>query len=442
MLWIFLRRNLTTFVKRDYIKKYIYKQLGLSESISLLRSVKKNDFEYLFGLAENHDLVVLSLPGKKIVIPTSDSVLDQLYKEDQKGMIKTPRAQHFTKKAIGEGLISTDREDWTNARKKVRGLFSASHTEELFSSIKKSIEEQVESANGVFDAKQFFNSVTIRVMGDLFFGGLDKADETIILSVVDKMIEPIFDRIVNPLYFLSNPFDGVRKNQEILKNTLERCIIQARLKEQENLVKKYFAEGDNVGAVSNLFAAGYETTASALCWMFLELSDAPQILDTVRHELRSLQDAPSMTDLKSSIPMTAACFDETLRLYPPAWVNGRIADNDILIGGYKIRAKSDILLSPFIFHHLEKYWEKPEEFVPERFLHIDKNTHDSYFFPFGKGARACIGERVAKIQAYLTIISIFKNFEVEFLMNKKEVNRKFHFTLRPAEKIMLKLKPL
>jgi len=202
------------------------------------------------------------------------------------------------------------------------------------------------------------------------------------------------------------------------------------------LVKTYFADGNHTGSVTNIFTAGFETTSNALLWMFYELGRNTEAYKQIAQEVRALEENHSYTDLIENIPFTTACFNEALRLYPPAWVNGRTATSEFEVGDLTIPKTAEILISPFLMHRLPKYWENPREFEPQRFLKDSFNK--KAFIPFGGGPRACLGERIALMEAYLITVSILREFD--FTLENSDISPQFHFTLSANSQLLLNVK--
>src|SRR5690606_16755617 len=102
---------------------------------------------------------------------------------------------------------------------------------------------------------------------------------------------------------------------------------------------------------------------------------------------------------------TTAVLSEALRLYPPAWAIGRRALEDISLGGFVVPAQAVVLISPYVVHRDPRWFPEPEAFRPERWLEESDRPKFAYF-PFGGGARVCIGERFAWMEGALLLAAI------------------------------------
>jgi len=164
-----------------------------------------------------------------------------------------------------------------------------------------------------------------------------------------------------------------------------------------------------------LFLAGHETTAITLSWTFFLLARHPQVQERLGREVLAAADArPFRAADLPRLPFAEAVIKEALRLYPPAYVIGREALQDCIVGDYAIPAGATIYLSPWVLHRDGRWFDEPERFRPERWLdgstaHLPKYV----YIPFGGGPRICVGERFAMMEAILVLATIRRRFGFE-----------------------------
>lgn len=101
-------------------------------------------------------------------------------------------------------------------------------------------------------------------------------------------------------------------------------------------------------------------------------------------------------------------------MYPPAWIlNGRRALEDVQLGGYTVPKGSTVFVSPYVMHHLPQYFDEPEAFKPERFTaEFEKSLPKFAYMPFGGGARVCIGNAFAMMEAQLILATIAQKYRL------------------------------
>jgi len=190
-----------------------------------------------------------------------------------------------------------------------------------------------------------------------------------------------------------------------------------------------------------LFVTGYETIADALTWTSYLLSQHPEIAATFFAEVDEVlgRRFPSAEDF-SRLTYTGMVLAESIRLYPPTWIFIRVAlEDDKLPSGATIPAGAKIYLCPYVMHRNPRYFPDPVQFNPERFTETAKKERAQFaYFPFGGGARVCIGEHFAKMEAVLTLSSIAQRFRMSLVPGQTIVPEP-KMTLRPKNRIMMRL---
>jgi cytochrome P450 len=181
-----------------------------------------------------------------------------------------------------------------------------------------------------------------------------------------------------------------------------------------------------------LLTAGHETTGAALAWTWYLLAMHPQIQEDVADEARGrLQGRSPTADDLPHLPLTRAVFEETMRLYPPAWGVPRQTIADDEINGFAIPNGAIIALPQYLTHRHPDFWPEPEEFQPDRFLGNKADRRPKFaYYPFGAGPRVCIGNMFAMMEATVALASIAQHFRIE-LVPGQTVLPDPTFTLRP-----------
>src|SRR5689334_19950179 len=118
--------------------------------------------------------------------------------------------------------------------------------------------------------------------------------------------------------------------------------------------------------VATMILAGHETTATALFWSLYLLALDPATQEQVAAEARDAI-ASGGLDL-DRLKFTRAVLDETMRLYPPAFLIARAAAGPDTVAGRPVRKNDVILISPWLLHRHEKLWQDPNVFKPSRFM--------------------------------------------------------------------------
>jgi len=116
--------------------------------------------------------------------------------------------------------------------------------------------------------------------------------------------------------------------------------------------------------------------------------------------------------------VTRAVVEETLRLYSPAFMTGRLAQRTHEICGTRVPAGAIILLPYWLLHRSPRWWKQPEVFDPARFLNGAEPERLTYL-PFGVGRHVCIGAQLAMSEAVLATARLFRQFTVEMTSTRK-----------------------
>ena len=145
--------------------------------------------------------------------------------------------------------------------------------------------------------------------------------------------------------------------------------------------------------VMTLLFAGHDTTTATLSFLFWELAHAPE---WAREETLDI------------------ALDETLRLYPPAWIGPRRAVSEFELHGYTIPAGMPVNYSSWASHRLPDVWEEPDAFRPERFTAENRRKIPrGAYVPFGAGSRTCIGMRFGQLEVKVIAREILRRFRLE-----------------------------
>jgi unspecific monooxygenase len=168
--------------------------------------------------------------------------------------------------------------------------------------------------------------------------------------------------------------------------------------------------------VATMILAGHETTGTALFWSLYLLALDPDTQEQVADEVRAagVNGALELDRLK----FTRAVLDETMRLYPPAFLIARAATGPDRIGDLVIDKGDVILMAPWLLHRHEKLWENPNAFIPTRFMAPAPPPDRFAYLPFGVGARVCIGAHFALVEATLALAKMIGAFRVTLLDNE------------------------
>jgi cytochrome P450 len=187
--------------------------------------------------------------------------------------------------------------------------------------------------------------------------------------------------------------------------------------------------------------AGHETTSTALTFTLQLIGRHPQVQADLRREaVGVLGGRPPRADDIARLPRTAMAVKEAMRLYPPAYAVGRLAEADVSLGGHRIPAGSIILLSPWVTHRRADLWPEPERFDPGRFAPERERGRSRYaYVPFAGGLRGCIGAHFALTEAVVAVATLLGRYEIR--AETEVVPLHTDITLRPAGPVNCRVSP-
>ena len=194
--------------------------------------------------------------------------------------------------------------------------------------------------------------------------------------------------------------------------------------------------------VITIFLAGYETVANALSWTWYLLSENPDCETKLHGEVdRVLAGRLPVAADVPNLRYTEAVMAESLRLYPPAWAMGRYARNDFTLGEYFLPARTTVLISQFVTQRDPRYFPDPLRFDPDRFSAEGKARRSKVtYFPFGAGARQCIGESFAWMEGVLILATLAQKWKLRLAPGHR-IEPQPLITLRPKYGMVMHVEP-
>ncbi|MEO3973450.1 cytochrome P450 [Streptomyces sp. CAU 1734] len=186
--------------------------------------------------------------------------------------------------------------------------------------------------------------------------------------------------------------------------------------------------------VLSLMAASFETTAAVLAWSCHLLAAHPEAQRRLHAEARAvLGGEPAGHGHLPRLRQARNVLLEALRLYPPAWVLTRVTTRDASVGGYRVPRGATVVLSPYVLHRRADLFPRPGDFLPDRWSDPAASTRpQSGFLPFGSGARQCIGNDFALLEATLVLATVADRWRLTAPAGTPMVRPVRNMSLMPA----------
>ncbi|XP_013858472.1 cytochrome P450 27C1 [Austrofundulus limnaeus] len=193
--------------------------------------------------------------------------------------------------------------------------------------------------------------------------------------------------------------------------------------------------------VTEMLLAGVDTTSFTLTWASYLLAQHPHIQEQIHSEVTQTlgPGAVPTADDVPRLPLIRGLVKETLRLFPVLPGNGRITQDDLVVGGYFIPKGTQLALCHYSTSRDEENFTNASEFQPDRWVRKDMTDRVDNFgsIPFGHGIRSCIGRRIAELEMHLALARLIQKFHIGVSPLTSEVKAKTHGLLCPAAPVNL-----
>lgn len=419
--------------------------------LETLRRLAPNPFPrftpFLVDMTQRYgNVVAFALPWRRYVFVNEPAVIKDIFVTQQHAFSKSLGARAL-KYLLGEGLLTSEDPLHRQMRRIVQPAFHRERIAAYARAMERHAAEFVERIvpGETFDVHAAMTELTLRIATTTLFGS-DESGSTRVVSDALRMMMEEFPYILLPLGQLRQrlPLPATRRFERA-RASLDAVIYDL-------IAKRRRGGGDGIDAltmlldasdaetsyrpsdeqirdeVMTLFMAGHETTANLLTWTFYLLARHPDV------EPRLAQAAQT-----GDRGYVNRVVHETLRLYPPAWLIGRESLHDVtLIDGSVVPAGTTVFVGPKMLHVRPDLYPDPLRLDPDRW--IDWQPPAFAFVPFGGGARRCIGEEFAWIEAEIVLTAIARRYR--FAMDPQvNVATLPSVTLRPAGAVMARAEP-
>jgi cytochrome P450 len=359
---------------------------------------------------------------------------------------------------FGDGLLTNEGESWLRQRRLSQPAF---HRERIASYAKTMTAHAEDMGAGwrdgdTRDVHQEMMQLTLRIVVQALFSvqsdeiGKVSAAMNVMMrnsTGVRLLLPPVarflptpgmisFRRAVRQLDEMVYRIIATRRADEGDTGDLLSMLMQARDEDGGRMSDKQLRD-----EVMTFLLAGHETTALTLSWTWHLLSQNPDAEAKLQSELEDVLAGrtPEFSDLPK-LQYTERVVKESMRLYPPAWSLARTVIKEFDIGGHRIPAGANVVMSQWVMHRDPRYFPDPEKFDPDRWQpeRAQKLPRFAYF-PFGGGPRQCIGASFAMMEAALLLSTIARRFSMRTVPGQ-DLTPVPSFTLRPRHGIEMAIR--
>ncbi|MGH9544182.1 MAG: cytochrome P450 [Terriglobales bacterium] len=360
---------------------------------------------------------------------------------------------------LGEGLLTSEGSGWLRQRRLSQPAFHRERMASYGQTMSAYTGEMLATwqEGEVRDIHQEMMQLTMRIVAKVLFSVEVKADTERVAGALNILMHHTSGgRMILPPFLRHVPVPAmlrVKRAVRELDGMVNRIIQQRRASGQDtgDLLSMLMAARDEDGSgmtdrqlrdeILTFLLAGHETTAVSLSWTWYLLSQHPDAEQKLRQELNQVLGgrAPQPEDL-ARLTFTDRVVKESMRLYPPAWSLARTTVRETELAGYRIPVGANVVMSPWILHRDPRFFERPEQFNPDRWTGdaVQRLPRFAYF-PFGGGPRLCIGAAFAMMEANLLLAAIAQGFQLR-LVPGHPVSALPSITLRPRHGMRMSIR--
>ena len=371
------------------------------------------------------------------ILNTPDAIRHVLV-DNYENYTRTPAGIRVLRPVLGEGLLISAGRAWKHQRRTLAPAFTpravASLVPHMIAVSEETVAKLEATVGEPVDLREAMQRMTLEIAGRTMFSfGMGRHGPVLrdfVMEYGARLARPHFLDLVLPLNWPSpQDFSRARfrkrwtqfvamlmaerraagKNEGAPPRDLFDLMGAAR--DPESGVA--FTDEQLGDQVATMILAGHETTATALFWSLYLLALDPLTQEQLAAEVEgaTVNGALDIERLK----FTRAVVDETMRLYPPAFLIARAAAAADTIAGMAVRKNDIVLVAPWLLHRHEKLWRDPNAFIPARFMPPAPAPDRFAYLPFGVGARVCIGAHFALVEATLALARMVGAFRITLL---------------------------
>lgn len=423
-----------------------------------LKDLKSRVLDFFCSLQPSYgDISTIRFSVRKVIYLQHPDLIQYVLQENNRNFTKSLRYEQL-KYLLGNGLLTSEGDEWLKQRRLIQPAFHKNQLALLADEMITCTHQMLEKWKpGIINVSAEMTALTLDIVSRTLLNADVKSDAKNVGDALSYLLRSVNIRtrtpVLLPLWIplpshlkiksairtINATLDKVfeqRRNHPTSRHDLLSMLMETRYED----TGKGMSDKQLRDEVMTLFVAGHETTANALSWTLHLLASHPQIIEKCRKEIQEIigHEKINFKHL-SHLKYLNLVIEESMRLYPPAWIIGRKTKTADTIGGYAIPAGTNILISPYAMHRDKRFWVNPEQFKPERFM--DEQPIKFTYLPFGAGPRMCIGNNFAIMEMQIVLAAILQRWSPGLLKEQNVVPEPL-ITLRPKGGLIMQLKEI
>jgi cytochrome P450 len=447
--------------------------------IRVLAMIGRSPLDAMDHVAQVYgDVALLQIFGGPLFIMRGADQVKHVLITNQDNYVKS-NFYELMRRLLGKGLVTNEGRSWQRQRSLVAPMFAQRHlvpfAEHMVAAAQASLAvwEERFADGDLVDASAEMTKMTLEVVGRALLGGDVAALDAAFSAAAATANHQIGAAGRSPINVVGSRLPGLTPERAfklqfprwrshaaavdlmdgVVDGLIDRRTNASLNGHREDLLGLLMAARDEQTGepmsrtqvrdeLMTFIAAGHETTANGLGWMWYLLSQHPLVREQLLAEVDDvLGGQPPGADAADRLPFTKACFQEAMRLYPPVWHVQRRALKDDVVGGHPVPRGSVVLVSTWTTHRDPAVWPNPAGFDPRRFLgDAPKSRPRHAYFPFGGGRRICVGAGFATMESVILAAMIAQRYTLDLIPGAK-VDLDPTITLRPLRGIPMTIHP-
>lgn len=403
--------------------------------IGHLAAFQQNRLALYHDTAREGGVVRLWMGAVDVYHVSDPALIQYILQDNQRNYGRHPYGQRLLRLLTGNGILTLDGEAWLKQRRLAQPAFHrqrlAAFADTMVTAALCLAERWQQAEGATLNIAQSFSQVTLQIAGKTLFSS-DISDPTNrIGQTATYGVEFARDRLVTlfPALLaipttLNRRYRAARRAADDLIYHLIRerraqsdkgdDLLGLLMQAVDEETGDFLSDGELHDQMMTMLFAGQETTANALAWIFYLLAQHPDVEATALAEIiATLGTDPPTVEALPHLPYLRMVIEEAMRLYPPVWLLGRRALAADQLGDFPLPKGALVAISPYAVHRHPAYWEKPTRFDPLRFTTEAQATRPRFaYLPFGGGARQCIGNRFAFMEAHLLLATLLPKVKI------------------------------
>ncbi len=378
-----------------------------------------------------------SLLGRSSFTLSDPDAIRHVLVDNQANYARTAGSVRILRPILGDGVLISEGAAWRHQRRSLAPAFTPKAIDGLVPLIDRAIGDSlagfdVDAARGPVALFSALHRLALEIAGrSMFSVAMDRHGDELrgfIAEYSERLGRPhLLDIVLPPTWRAPLDFPRARFRKRwtpFLGQIIEARAADGTPRTHRDLLDllmaaknpesgSAFTYAEVRDQVATMILAGHETTAVLLFWAAYLLALAPDLQEQVAREAQGADlAAPAGCAQDGRLPLTRAVIDETMRLYPPAFVIVRRALKADSVAGLEIAAGDIVMISPWVLHRHRRLWDDPDAFDPGRFLPGAPAIPRYAYLPFGVGPRVCIGAHFALTEAVLALARIIGRFRI------------------------------